>query len=262
MSHGPHAESHADGHDASGPGRAIGITMAVLGVMLALCAAMVGTQRTLLIKTMVDQSDKLGLYQSEAMKFRTMQADYEILHALTPSKAEVRKFETALSAVHGRAGKADSEDTAELKETIDVATRELADILSPDREDEDRMRAIAKRYQRDMAEAREDAEAYEAAVEAHHEAAEHYEHAQLCVELGIVIASIALLLGNRIAWGFAILAGLAGAGMIGTTYVSTSRAMAQAEAHIALAAKSTAKLENEEAEPEPAASPPTPPGPE
>ena len=73
--------------------------MAVLGVMLALCAALVGSQRTDLISTMVEQSNKWGVYQSESMKFRVMEADYEILHALTPSKAEVAKFESALKDV-------------------------------------------------------------------------------------------------------------------------------------------------------------------
>src|SRR3954470_15003606 len=98
--HHAHAEEaeKADGgpRNGNGIGIGIGVTMALLGVMLALCAALVGSQRTYLIKTMVDQSDRFGVYQSEAMKFRVMQADYEILHALTPSRAEVDKFEHAL----------------------------------------------------------------------------------------------------------------------------------------------------------------------
>src|SRR5438105_6953997 len=135
--------------------------MATLGVMLALCAAMVGSQRTALIKTMVEQSNKWGLYQSEAMKYRVMQADFEILHALTPSRAEVAKFEAALRGVRARSGRSDDEDTSELKDMIDVATRELGDILSPDVEDEDRFAKLRDAYQRDMAEAKEDAEAYD-----------------------------------------------------------------------------------------------------
>ena len=34
------------GHGGSGPARYIGITMALLGVMVAFCSAMVGAQRT------------------------------------------------------------------------------------------------------------------------------------------------------------------------------------------------------------------------
>src|SRR5215813_7018975 len=117
-------EAAGHGHGGhGGPGKMIGITMAILGVMLAFCAAMVGSQRTELIKTMVEQSSKWGLYQSESMKFRVMEAD--------------------------------DEDTAELKETIDLATRELAEILTPDKEDEDRFASIRDRYKHDMVEAKE-----------------------------------------------------------------------------------------------------------
>ncbi|MGH7328856.1 MAG: hypothetical protein ACREJX_10960, partial [Polyangiaceae bacterium] len=44
------------GHGDKGVGRMAGITMAILGVMLALCSAMVGGQRTDVIATMVEQS--------------------------------------------------------------------------------------------------------------------------------------------------------------------------------------------------------------
>src|SRR3954469_18527571 len=115
MEHAGHGGHHGD---HKGPGKGIGITMAILGVMLALCAAMVGSQRTELIKTMVEQSNKWGIYQSESMKYRLMEADYEILHALTPSRKEVARFEDALKAVHARSGRADDEDTAELKEVV------------------------------------------------------------------------------------------------------------------------------------------------
>jgi hypothetical protein len=241
MEHAGHGGGHGD--HGKGPGKIIGITMAVLGVMLALCAAMVGAQRTDLIKTMVEQSNKWGIYQSESMKFRVMEADYEILHALTPSKVEVAKFEDALRTVHAKSGRADDEDTAEVKETIDVATRELADILSPDKEDEVRFAKLRDNYKRDMAEAKEDAEAYDGAIEAHQDAAEWYERAQLCAEIGIVIASIALLLGSRGVWGVAVVIGAAGAVIIGMTYVRTAHALEVAEKKIEEAAKNTASIE-------------------
>jgi hypothetical protein len=244
MEHAGHGGGHGHGdHGKAGPGKAIGITMAILGVMLALCAAMVGSQRTDLIKTMVEQSNKWGIYQSESMKFRVMEADYEILHALTPSKAEVAKFESALTAVHAKSGRSDDEDTAEIKETIDVATREIADILSPDKEDEDRFSKLRDNYKRDMAEAKEDAEAYDGAIEAHQEAAEWYERAQLCAEIGIVIASIALLLGSRKVWSVAVVIGGAGAVIIAMTYVRTGTQLAAAEKKIDDAAKNIAAIE-------------------
>ncbi|HEY2516356.1 MAG TPA: DUF4337 family protein [Polyangiaceae bacterium] len=244
MEHAGHGGHGHGGHgESKGPGRAIGITMAVLGVMLALCAALVGSQRTELIKTMVEQSTKWGIYQAESTKFRVIEADAEILHALTPSKAEVSKFETALKRVRSRSGKADDEDTAELKDAIDVSTRELADILTPDPEDEARFAKLRSAYKRDMAEAKEDADAYDAAIEAHEQAAEWYERAQLCAEIGIVIASIALLLGNRLAWALSVVIGGAGALVVGTTFVRTGELLDRAEKRIADAAANVAHVE-------------------
>ena len=243
MEHAGHGGGHGGGGGKGGSGKIIGITMAVLGVMLALCAALVGSQRTELIKTMVEQSNKWGIYQSESMKFRVIEADAEILHAITPSKAEVKKFEQALKEVRAHSGRADDEDTAELKDAIDVSTRELADILSPDKEDEEHFAALRLSYKRDMAEAKEDAEAYEGAIEAHQEAAEWYERAQLCAEIGIVIASIALLLGDRRVWGVAVVIGAAGAVIIGMTYLRTGTQLAAAEKKIEAAAKTVVAIE-------------------
>lgn len=240
---GEHHDPTPDDAHGAKPAKGIGITIALLGVMLAVCAALVGSQRTALIETMVEQADHFGGYQSEAMKFRVMHSDLEILHALTPSKAEVDKFEHALKDVRGKTGKADDEDTAELKDAIDVSTRELADILSPDKEDEDRFAFIERRYHQDMAEAKEDTEAYDSAIGAHQAAAEHYEKAQLCAEIGIVVGSIALLLGSRVAWAIAIVVGLGGAGLASKTYLDTSHAMQLAEKRIEDAAKNTAKIE-------------------
>src|SRR5450432_2447973 len=105
MEEAGHAGSGGHGHGGAsgGPGKMIGITMAILGVMLAFCAAMVGSARTELIKTTIEQANLWSIYQSESTKFRVMEADYEMLHALTPNKAEIKKFEDRLASVK-RAG--------------------------------------------------------------------------------------------------------------------------------------------------------------
>src|SRR6266567_2799671 len=86
-----HGHGGHGGH--GGSGKMIGITMAILGVMLAFCAAMVGSERTELIRATVEQSNKWGIYQAETTKYRVMEADYEMLHALTPNKAEIKMFD-------------------------------------------------------------------------------------------------------------------------------------------------------------------------
>jgi hypothetical protein len=236
------------GHDAHGhgPGKAIGITMAILGVMLAFCAAMVGSARTELIATMVEQSNRFSLYQAESMKFRVMEADVEMLHALTPTKAEVEKFESRLHEVKRVSGKDDDEDTQELKAALALSTRELADVLTPDPEDEQHLKGLARRYEHDMKEAKEDAECYDDKIKAHFEAAEWYERAQLCAEIGIVVASVALLLGSRTIWYVALAFGVFCGGTIARTYGHTRGLLEAAEAKIEEAQKRTAAIENDD----------------
>jgi hypothetical protein len=219
-----------NGHGGhGGPGRAIGITMALLGVMLAFCAAMVGGARTELIATMIEQSNKLGVYQAEAMKYRVMEADVEMLHAITPTKSEVDKFEGRLEGVRRVSGKSDDEDTQELKAAIALASKELADVLTPDPEDEQHLKGLARRYQHDAREAKEDAECYEAKIAAHSSAAEWYERAQLGAEIGIIIASVALLLSNRRVWYLSLVFAFGSAGVIVHTFTHTRSAVAAAE---------------------------------
>jgi hypothetical protein len=235
------------GHAAhAGPGKPIGITMALLGVMLAFCAAMVGGARTELIATMIEQSNRLGLYQAEAMKFRVMEADVEMLHAITPTKSEVDKFEGRLEAVKRVSGKSDDEDTQELKQAIAVSSKELADVLTPDPEDEQHLKGLARRYQHDAKEAKEDAECYESKIAAHSAAAEWYERAQLGAEIGIIIASVALLLGNRRVWHVSLVFAFASAGIIVHTYTHTRSAVAAANDAIRKAQEHAEFIEGED----------------
>jgi hypothetical protein len=246
---GGHGE-HGGGH-GGGPGKAIGITMALLGVMLAFCAAMVGAARTELIATMVEQSNKLSVYQAESMKARVMEADVEMLHAITPTKAEVDKFEAKLMSVKRVSGKSDDEDTSELKGAIAVSAKELADVLTPDPEDEAHLNNLAKRYAHDTKEAKEDAECYDDKIAAHFDAAEWYERAQLGAEIGIVIASVALLLSSRGIWFISLFFAIGGAGIIVRTFVHTHGMLESAERKIEEAQKKEAYIEDDDGDGKP-----------
>jgi hypothetical protein len=259
MEHAAHGGGgdHGGGH-AKGPGKAIGITMALLGVMLAFCAAMVGSERTELIKTMVEQSNRWGIYQSETTKLRVIEGDLEMLKALTPSKEEAAKFDEILKSKRAPSGKADSEDTAELKDLIATALDDMTDVLAPDPEDIAHFRKLQHIYKKDVAEAKENAEAYEGAIKAHQAAAEWYERSQLAAEIGIVVASVALLLGSRTAWVLAMMCGGLGASIIGWTAYTTRGALAVADAKIEYALKHEAEIEagDEETTEEPPTPPP------
>ncbi|HVW24627.1 MAG TPA: DUF4337 family protein [Polyangiaceae bacterium] len=242
--HGEHGGHGGHGHKASGTH--IGITMAVLGVMLALCSALVGGQRTELIGTMVTQSTKWGLAQAEATKFRVIEADLELLKSISPKPDEIRKVEQTLRTKRSSSGKADDEDTAELKDLIASSTEDMADLLTPDPEEITRFKKLSRAYERDHREAKEDAEAYDGKIEAHQEAAEHYEWAQLAAEVGIVVASIALLLSSRGIWFASIALGALCAGTLGVTFVQTRASVEAAEGRIKAAAENEQKLETDD----------------
>jgi hypothetical protein len=245
IEHAHHASGHPPTHDA-GPSKAIGITMAMLGVLLAFSAAMVGSQRTELIKSMVLQSNKFGLYQAETMKFRVLAADFELLKSLSPKKEEIAKIEETLRTKRRPSGAKDDEDTAELKDLIASSTEDMADLLTPDPTELTRFRRMAREYERDMHEAKEDAEAYDLSIEAHQEAAERYEWGQLAAEIGIVVASIALLLGSRKVWAVAIVLGVICSASLAVTYVNTAHALGAAAQKIDAAAKNVAVLETDD----------------
>jgi hypothetical protein len=239
-----HMEHAGHSGHGKGPGRQIGITMALLGVMLAFCAAMVGSERTELIKTMVEQANRWGIYQSETTKLRVIEGDLEILKALTPSKAESDKLDETLRSKRAPSGKADDEDTAEIKDLIASSLDDMTDLLAPDPEDVTHFKKMQHEYKQDVADAKEDAEAYEGAIHSHESAAEWYERAQLAAEIGIVIASVALLLSSRGIWAIAVICGLAGGGIIGYTAYTTHIGLAAAEKKIDDALKNEAKIED------------------
>lgn len=240
MEHAGHAaHGHGDGHGHGGgghgasTGKLIGITMAILGVMLAFCAAMVGDARTDLVATMVDQSNTWNKYQAQRLKHRLMLTQLATLHALSPSRSELGEFEKQLSGVRADTGKKDSDDAAEIKSAIELATKSLVSIITPDRDDLGELVAKSKQYEKELEAAQEWAESYDEAIEAHAQAGERYDWAQLSAEIGIVVASIALLLSSRKAWAASALFGAACAGLIAFTFVTTRGHIHHAEEEIA-----------------------------
>src|ERR1700722_7299028 len=71
------------GH-GGGQGKLIGLTMALLGVFLALCSALVGGSRTELIASMVEQTGASLKYQTVSTKYRMVEANLVQLHSLLP----------------------------------------------------------------------------------------------------------------------------------------------------------------------------------
>ena len=159
-----HAEhvSHAGEHGSNN--KLFGMTMALTGVLIAFCAAMVGSERNELIKAMVKQTQANSYYTAASTKFRLVLLELEKQHARVSS---ARDTPGAWSPV---------------QRFVELASDYSAE------------RSLSKQW----------ADSYEALVEAHFGAAEGYEHAQLIAEIAIVLASLAVLLSNRLPWFLSI----------------------------------------------------------
>jgi len=193
--------SHAGGHHGSN-NKLFGLTMALIGVLIAFCAALVGSERNELTKTMIKQTQAHSDFTAASTKYRLIMIELEKQHARVAS----------------------ARDTAggwsPVKRFVELAA---------DYGDE---RNLSKKW----------ADTYEPLVEAHFDAAEGYEHAQLIAEIGIVMASLGILLASRAAWLVSVFLSVACVVQVGRTYLPTRRVAQRAESQISRAEEEYAGL--------------------
>jgi outer membrane murein-binding lipoprotein Lpp len=230
MEHAAHSGHHGGhGHDDQGAtqSRRIGITMAILGVLLALCSAMLGGARSKMMETMVTQAEVAAKVQAISTKHRTLMAQLQQLHALLPTdEAAETASENKISEIQ----------KANLKSAflpvIDVTRLETARILNtvtPSAKDILRFVTLARDYDKEKLAAQAWHESFAPVITAHEHGAHHFEWALLCAEFGIVLCSIALLLSNRKLWIGAIVLGALGYVLAGWSVVSYHSALAVSE---------------------------------
>jgi hypothetical protein len=202
--HEEHGEAHGGGHGGKKSiGKNVGITMAVLGVLLALCSALVGGTRTELIATMVQRTNVALKYQAVSTKFRLLQANLLQMNALLPSDpAKFKELEVGLKEAQARV--TPGTDVANATTVIANFHDQLLMTVVPTTSDLKRFVVLARAYKAEATAALHWDESYEDAIAALENGGEHYEWGMLAAEIGIVIASIALLLGSRPAWFVAI----------------------------------------------------------
>ena len=258
LEHSEHI-SHAGGHGHGGGddklGTRVGITMACLGVLLAFCSAKVGGERTELVKVLVEQQHAHAKYQAQDIKHRSAinalrQIHSEILDpaAVTALDADLGKLEAdaapaappvapagsaapAAGSAAPVAAPAPKADTTSVKAARLVA-HQILGALSPNRTDAGLVADTADRYAAEAAAANDWVESFSPAIDAHVEAQEQYEMAQLFAEIGIVVASVALLMKKKVAWFVALALGLASIVFVGKTYARTSHEVHEAEEKI------------------------------
>lgn len=197
MGHAAHAGSHGHGHHQEQSGQQfstyVGVTMAVLGVVLAFASAKVGGERTLLVKALVEQQNAHAKYQAQDIKHRQAVLSLRQVHAAVPLGIKLDESKR--------------NDIVVMARTVD-------------------------RYFQEATAARVWVEAFDPKVEAHVEGQEHYEWAMLAAEIGIVIASVALLLKLRFVWFLAVGLGLLSVTIIGATFAHTASIVGASEYRI------------------------------
>jgi Domain of unknown function (DUF4337) len=211
--HGAHgAPGGAHGH--SNLGKFIGLTMAAIGVMLAICSAQVGSERTELLGKMVEQSNTYSEYQAASTKYRVMMTQIQQTYAVTPS----RQLATEAFA---RLDQLPVPKEAEPVAALDKAMlKELLALMNPRKTEIASFLGTIQRYGEERQAAHAWAESFDDEIKAHFEGSEQFEKAQLLAEIGIVVASIALLRTSRMFWGASIVAGVLCAIVAGKEWVT------------------------------------------
>jgi Domain of unknown function (DUF4337) len=254
ISHASHG--HGGEHEEhSKLGTYVGITMAILGVLLAYCAAKVGAERTELIQALVDQQNAHAKYQAQDMKHRVAVNNLRQLHAEIPSAELGRRLDADLqkiadesaapaaaapaAAPSAPATKAEGAAKGGTDGYVTATTRSaralghsVVEGLTPNKEDVALLADTVTRYDHETQVARAWMESYNPAIRAHVDAQEGFELAQLLAEIGIVVASVGLLIKRRVPWFLALALGTAALGYVGKTYASTSEAVHAAEVKI------------------------------
>jgi uncharacterized protein DUF4337 len=202
LEHAEHA-AHGAHKDQDGNGKSIGLTMAILGVLLAFCAAEVGQQRTELTKSLVEQTQVSAESQANQMKYRLVMLELE-------------KIRAGVAQPGDDSAKGEKGEAAALPDPVRARTL-------------DRLLALAVQYIEWKDATKAWVKTFDPVIQAHAEAAVGFERSQLAAEVGIVVASIALLLSSRKFWFASLFMGVLSLGLIIQTYTHSSQAMTAGE---------------------------------
>jgi hypothetical protein len=212
--------AHEPGHQGNLT-RWIGLTIAVVGVLMALSAAEVGAARTDLIATMVDENGAKNEYQTVSTKYRTLQAVLQHLHAAMP---ELKLMEDADKDLTALTAEVKNPDTAQGIKATRLETKKVLSAVIPTGEDVTRFMKLVERHEKEAEAAKEWAGSYRDAIDVHKNSAANFELAQVAAEIAIVIASVGLLLQSRKvfakgAWVAAMLLGALSLTLFAGTYI-------------------------------------------
>ncbi len=232
IEHAGHGE-HGGGPQSSLP-RFIGITIAMLGVLMALCSAQLGAARTELVSTMVDENNAKGDYAARSNKYRGLQSELQHLHSAMPDLKLMAKKNNDLKALESKAG---SEDTRIILTATRWQSEKVLNTVIPTPGDVRRFLVLIEQARKENEAAHEWSESYHEAVEIHKNTAEMFEYALVGAEIAVVIASVGLLLAKQArfalsAFCVAVLLGVISLSIAGQTFFHNRSVLHAAEAKI------------------------------
>ena len=237
MAHEIHEQiEHAGhaGHDGSRLPQYIGITIAILGVLLALSSAQLGAARTELVATMVEANDTSLKHQTISTKTLMLLANLEQLKALEADEGDLRKADEELAKLDGEVK---NPETALILKANRLHAKKILDTVTPTDEVMKHFAKNIRANEKEAEAAKEWAESYEGAIQTHAKSAEYFELALLGAEIGIVVASVGLLLAKkvwfaRMVWAVALVLGVLSLADATWTKIENDRSLGAAKQKI------------------------------
>jgi len=165
MDHSEHI--HHAGHESESHkfSKFMGVTIAIIGVLIAINGNLESNQKDDFIRTMIDQSRIHSSYAGYSVKYRMIMLEME--------KARMAVSSTSDGGI--------------------VDSKKLPLELN-------RLVGLYSYYSKERKLARDWSESYDALINAHFDAASGYDKAGLLAEVGIVLASLGILFSSRVAW--------------------------------------------------------------
>jgi Domain of unknown function (DUF4337) len=235
MGHAGEAPHHTGSvPPGSNLGMYIGATMASLGAILALFTVTASAARTELLGLYTQETIASAHAEASATKYRIVETQLRQLHAQTPDPQVVKSAEAELATIA-----ATGPEAARAVTIARLAAKPILSGITPTPKDLARFVRLARGY----AAEREAAVAWQKTFEGPKAdlatAIEHYEWAELCAELGVVVSSLAILFSNRKVWLSTVALGAVGLVIFLCALIPTTHRMHAAEAAIARAKEKT-----------------------
>jgi hypothetical protein len=250
--HGHEKQGHHAEH-AFSLGKKVGLTMAVLGVLLAFGSAKVGGERNEFVATLIEHTNAAGRHQSIATKYRVLQSQLQQLHSMMPRAEDFARNEAELDRAQAElerltaAGQLEARSGAAIQ-ALRLETKKIIDTVAPTRSDLMRFVVLVRKYAKEREAADKLAESYEDLIQVHQSASERSELATLATEIAIVLASISLLLQSRRAWHASIFLGVVAIAILLATGAAYHYRLGDAEAKVTTARSDFAAVSSDEAE--------------